>query len=387
MSGSATIEESARRSHAIAFRGVTANIKTVGNDPPDPAAPLQALNIHLALGFPWFAFDLLFTQIGGHTQKKRQVARQVAYDREGKCMRHRAAAVGHTFFFLPELFAFELLWCCSLEAIMALSRTCHYSRDLIKVFFAKNQRVLLDAFIGGDNIKIFYDVLQSSSSGIAGSFASGLLTPPYSEALTTNLNLFTPRGNLFIWNDLLAHIGLVALDEQPGIDRRYAHTTQNHIVFRAKTEDFTISVTESKDNSLFTPLVGATTTLNTTLCTAAKYYSLYANLLSQRRALEGWFPTPVLKAVAIGKRRYRSSFSTSGWQRPCGIHCPILWRHVRGLDGVGIFTWGGRGNEHDDFSSVGVPVTDTDVKWRLGDTCSNSACPWRHGNYYASTSQ
>ncbi|KAJ7699762.1 hypothetical protein B0H16DRAFT_1749283 [Mycena metata] len=328
-------------------------------------------------------------KMGGHRQKQIKVARQTAYDREGKRMRSRAAAVANRFFSIPELFMYQLLLHCSLGAVMNLITDggflCqgHYARNLVKDFFAINQRSLLKPFVGDSDLVDFYKVLESSSSAIAGSFASGLLTPPYSLSMTQDLNIFTPRGQLFIWRDFLDHIDLVASQKQPGVDRRYLHTTHNHIVYHAKTKDFTITITESKDNSLFTPLIGATTTLNTTICTAAKFYSLYGGLLSQRRALEGWFPTPVRKAVAIGKRRYRSSFSTASWQRPCGIHCPVLWRHVRGLDGVGIFTWGGYDKQHGDFSEAGIPFSDTDMKWRLGDSCSNVNCPWRHGNYFA----
>ncbi|KAJ7028043.1 hypothetical protein C8F04DRAFT_1266439 [Mycena alexandri] len=321
--------------------------------------------------------------MGGKSQKKRQCIRNAAYEREGRRLRHRAAVVANRFYCIPEMFGRELLPHCTLETVMVLSLISHYARNLIRAFFLANQRTLLEPFVEETNLNAFYDVLESSLSGMAGSFASSLLTPPYYTALTTDLNIFTPYGNLFIWRDFFDRLALVPVKKQTGVDRRYFHTTSNHIVYHAKTADFTISITESNDNSLFTPLIGATTTLNTTLCTAARFYSLYASLLSQRRALEAWFPTPVRKAVAIGKRRYRSSFSTASWERPCGIHCPILWRHIRGLEKVGIFTWGGYKGQHGDFSEVGIPFSDTDLKWRLGDTCSNENCPWRHGNYFA----
>ncbi|KAJ7017934.1 hypothetical protein C8F04DRAFT_1199715 [Mycena alexandri] len=321
--------------------------------------------------------------MGGQSQKKREVARQSVYDREGRRLRSRAAAAANRFLVIPEMFECELLPHCSLESVMVLARSSHYTRYHVKSFFCLNQQCLLKAFVGEDKVDTFHQVLNSSGSGMAGSFSTSLLTPPYGLALTTDLNIFTIRGNLFIWRDFLDSIHVTALDNQRGIDCRYLHTTANHIVYHAKTKNFTISVTESKDNSLFTLLIGATTTLNTTIITSAKIYALYASLLSQRRALEGWFPTPVKKAVAIGKRRYRSSFSTASWDRPCGINCPILWRHIRGLRKVGVFNWGGNQNQYDDFSEVGIPFSDNNLKWRLGDTCSNAACPFRRGNYFA----
>lgn len=132
-----------------------------------------------------------------------------------------------------------------------------------------------------------------------------------------------------------------------------------------------------------TPLIGATTTLSTNLATCANIYSLYTSLLTQRRALEGWFPTPVRKAVAMGRRGYRSSFSTASWQGPCGWACPVLWRNVRGLNGVGTFQWGGNKGQFPDNSLAGIPYTNNDMKWRLGDRCTNKHCPWFRGDYFS----
>ncbi|KAJ7026059.1 hypothetical protein C8F04DRAFT_1268530 [Mycena alexandri] len=284
-----------------------------------------------------------FSRWAARVKRNASVFATLPTNVKGDAFATRAAVVANRFYCIPEMFGRELLPHCTLETVMVLSLISHYARNLIRAFFLANQRTLLEPFVEETNLNAFYDVLESSLSGMAGSFASSLLTPATSLTVSRSY---------------------------PSKNRRVS-------------TDFTISITESNDNSLFTPLIGATTTLNTTLCTAARFYSLYASLLSQRRALEAWFPTPVRKAVAIGKRRYRSSFSTASWERPCGIHCPILWRHIRGLEKVGIFTWGGYKGQHGDFSEVGIPFSDTDLKWRLGDTCSNENCPWRHGNYFA----
>ncbi|KAJ7779998.1 hypothetical protein B0H16DRAFT_1711222 [Mycena metata] len=63
------------------------------------------------------------TKMGGHRQKRNKVARQTVYDREGKRMRSRAAAVANHFFSIPELFMYQLLLHCSLGAVMVLART------------------------------------------------------------------------------------------------------------------------------------------------------------------------------------------------------------------------------------------------------------------------
>ncbi|KAJ7020409.1 hypothetical protein C8F04DRAFT_1275125 [Mycena alexandri] len=337
-----------------------------------------------------YLVDILSSEImGGQAQKKRKAIKQTAYDRKGKRMRvlyERTTASAHTFSMIPELFL-ELLCRCDLSTVMALAKLSRYGRDLVKSFYASNQRLMLAQFVGEADLALFYQVLETALSGMGGSFTSGLLTPPYNTTVTNNLNVLVPRGNMFMWRDFFDSINLGEHMDQPGVDRKFMHTTFSHVVYCAKTEGFTISLSESHDNSILTPLIGATTTLNTTLCTAAGFYSLYPGLLNQRRALEGWFPTPVRKAVAIGKRGYRSSFSTTSWQRPCGLACPVLWRQVRGLHDVGIFNWGGCNNQHSDSTDVGVPFHDTALKWRLGDVCTNVNCPSHRGNYFSVLSQ
>jgi hypothetical protein len=145
----------------------------------------------------------------------------------------------------------------------------------------------------------------------------------------------------------------------------------------------TIQVSESRNGSVITPLVGATSTYSMNIATCSDIYSMYTWLVRNGRALEAWFPTPIAKAVAMDRRRIRSSFSTSSWDAPCGWSCPILWRSIRGMKGMGAFRWGGNENQHrDTVSTVGVPDTDNDIKWRLGDTCNNKHCALRKGHYF-----
>ena len=117
------------------------------------------------------------------------------------------------------------------------------------------------------------------------------------------------------------------------------------------------------------------------MATASKIYSLYASHVGQLRSLEAWHPTPVQKAVTLGRRGIRNSFSTASWVKPCGLSCPVRWRHVRGLSGVGVFHWGGYELQHSDGSTVGVAYSDADKTWLLGDICTNEKCFWKGCTY------
>ncbi|KAJ7018094.1 hypothetical protein C8F04DRAFT_1278205 [Mycena alexandri] len=317
--------------------------------------------------------------------KKRKSPPNPPPPSSGKRLRSKAGVVpqaARTFFFIREMFLMELLGQCDLLTIIALSHTVQYARDLVKAFFACNLRILVAFFVGDDNVDTFYTVLNASLSAIAGSVVSSVLSFPYRhDWRPDNLNIVVPKHHLFMWHSFLTSIGLSSLEKQPGVDRRYAHRTTSHVEYHSKTTECIIRLSESLDVSVLTPLIGATTTFSTNLATSSDFYCLYPYLLRNLRALEAWFPTPVRKAVAMGRRGIRSSFSTASWPTACGINCPLHWRYVRGLEGVGIFRWGGFHNEQGDNTDAGIPHTDNDLKWRLGDTCTNKHCRSRRGNY------
>ncbi|KAJ6537006.1 hypothetical protein B0H19DRAFT_1182357, partial [Mycena capillaripes] len=76
-------------------------------------------------------------------------------------------------------------------------------------------------------------------------------------------------------------------------------------------------------------------------------------------------------------RGFRLNTSNMAWSESCGWNCPVIWRHVQGLRGVGLFCWGGFARDMKDNGYNGVPHTElAPMKWRLGDTCKNSHCPW-----------
>ncbi|KAJ7844554.1 hypothetical protein B0H13DRAFT_2364147 [Mycena leptocephala] len=329
----------------------------------------------------------LLRKMAGKTQKKRKRARKASYEREGRRLRRRLAhntVLANEFFHIPEMLLEELLPHCDLDVMFAISKTGKYARNIVKCFVAGNLRVLVEHFVSNEHVDAFYAVLETSLSAMAGSVVTSVLTPPYRQGwIPMNLNIILPRGHMFMWREFLEGIGLSRVKDQSGVDRKFHHTTYDHIIYNSKAPDYTIDLTESRDCSLMTPLIGATTTLSTNLATCANIYSLYTSLLTKRRALEGWFPTPVRKAVAMGRRGYRSSFSTASWQGPCGWACPVLWRNVRGLNGVGTFQWGGNTGQFPDNSLAGIPYTNNDMKWRLGDSCTNKHCPWFRANYFS----
>ncbi|KAJ7643146.1 hypothetical protein DFH06DRAFT_1333929 [Mycena polygramma] len=349
--------------------------------------------------------------MGGKSQKKRRLARKASYERTARqaALRHaRATAKAYAWFNIPEMLQDELLPHCDLLSLLSISKMNRYARDIVQDFTAANLRYLVGQFIHKDDIPKFFDLLHNTCSGVAGSVVTAILTAPYRHEpglyqphtkgtgvrrppiwILKNLNVLMPQGTMPAWRSFFDDRGLNLAPNQLGVDRKYRHTTADHVVYQCRTSlraaGLTIQLSESRDDSVLTPLVGATTTFSTNLLTSANIYALYGDLLAQRRALEGWFPTEVPKATVINRRRYKSSFSTGSWGAPCGLSCPVLWRQVRDLSGVGIFHYGGvHKTKIPDNSKEGIPYTDTDLKWRLGDTCANKHCPWYRANYFSS---
>ncbi|KAJ7677867.1 hypothetical protein DFH06DRAFT_1316663 [Mycena polygramma] len=354
--------------------------------------------------FPFTFFAAL--SMGGKTQKKRKLARKISYKREGKriSLRYiRSTVQANRFFYMPEMLGTEVLQHCDLATLMALAKTGSYGRELVKRFVDGNVSHLVKDFVGKDELKNFFRVLDDALSAVAGSVVTASLTPPYRHNApdavlenpatgvlmprrwkVTRLTVVMPRGYMPNWRGYLDGINLSPAAEQPGVDLRFAHTVVDYVVYNGVSEGFSIGLVESCDESVMTPVIGGTTTFDGNFATSANVYSLYTGLLNQRRALESWFPTPVPKAVAMAQRRFKSSFSTGSWGGPCGWSCPILWRQVRGMAGVGVFQWGGHKNRFKDGSEAGIPYTDNDMKWRLGDTCTNKHCPMYGANYFTS---
>ncbi|KAJ6460674.1 hypothetical protein C8R47DRAFT_1226174 [Mycena vitilis] len=293
----------------------------------------------------------------------------------------------HEFFHIPEMLVMELFFHCTLVTLFSIAKTGEYGRDLVKAFFATNLRLLVAVFLTDTHIDAFFDLLESSLGAIGGSTVAGLLSAPYRHGWTpSNLNIFLPRGILFTWRSWLESLGLRETPPRLGVGRKFQRTSRNHVVYTSFLPGHTIMLTESKDNSVLTILMSATSTWCTNIATCSDFFVLYSKLTNENRALEGWFPTNVRQAVKIDDRGIRNSISTASWQMPCGFHCPILWREIRGFEGVGVFRWGGASNQHaDGVSTVGIPAVNDSMTWRLGDACANENCDEDRANYYTVT--
>ncbi|KAJ6467319.1 hypothetical protein C8R45DRAFT_1171755 [Mycena sanguinolenta] len=300
----------------------------------------------------------------GKSHKKRRNLRKT----QNEHYRSRvAAAHTHTALFLAchEIILYHFLEACTLSTLIALSHTSVNFRIMVKTLLRSRLRAVVQSFFGSANIESFFTLLEATDSAIGGSTIARVLTPPPSgvdDWLPSNINIFVPIGATSAWASYFAQLRLARIPvKQPNIPLQYAAVTSSHANYESYLHGHPILLTESIDECVITPVVASSTTIG---------------LFNLRRAHRAWYSPSVEKCIKLQDRGYRHSVSTRQWGRECGWNCPVLWRRIQGLKGVGIFCWGGLRNENLDNGYTGLPFTDVSMKWRLGEVCSNPFCRW-----------
>ncbi|KAK6984014.1 hypothetical protein R3P38DRAFT_3333233 [Favolaschia claudopus] len=288
-----------------------------------------------------------------------------------------ASKSSDSFFALSELVLFHLLEACALSTVIALSHTSSYFRSLVKALFRARITAVLEHFLGHVNTSTFFALLQDTDSAIGGSTVARVLAPPVTESwMPTNLNMYVPKGKVQKWEDFMELVAYSRAEKQPGVDRRYAYATTSHTVFESGYSGLQITISESVDDCTISPAVASSTTLTMAVITGSTIVAMYPSLISQRRAHNAWESPTVAHCIQLQNRGFKHGSSTTMWTRKCGWNCPVLWRRVQSLRGVGLFCWGGPDNVFPDNGSEGIPFTDASMQWRLGDVCMNGKCPW-----------
>ncbi|KAJ7809625.1 hypothetical protein B0H14DRAFT_3481269 [Mycena olivaceomarginata] len=107
---------------------------------------------------------------------------------------------------------------CTLSSLIALSHTSAFFRTMVKTLYRIRLIAVVEPFIGHENIKTFFDVLEASNSAIGGSAIPRMLTPPLREDedwMPSNLNIYIPLGGMRAWEVFFAAIRLELSSQQP----------------------------------------------------------------------------------------------------------------------------------------------------------------------------
>ncbi|KAJ7885303.1 hypothetical protein B0H14DRAFT_2563944 [Mycena olivaceomarginata] len=138
---------------------------------------------------------------------------------------------------------------------------------MVKTLYRIRLIAVVEPFIGHENIKTFFDVLEASNSAIGGSAIPRMLTPPLREDedwMPSNLNIYIPLGGMRAWEVFFAAIRLELSSQQPGIARPHKFVTNGFVQYESRLPGHPIILSESIDACVITPAVAASTTLGRT---------------------------------------------------------------------------------------------------------------------------
>ncbi|KAK6967140.1 hypothetical protein R3P38DRAFT_2589382 [Favolaschia claudopus] len=280
----------------------------------------------------------------------------------------------YAFFSLSEVVLYHFLEACSLSTLIALSHTSAYFRTLVKSLFRIRLTQIMEHFITHTNLASFFTLLHETDSAIGGSTVARVLTG--GNWMPSNLNLYVRNGGVPKWEEYLNTVLYFRCEKQPEVDRGCLYATSSHTAFESAITGHVIMISESVDESIITPAVSSSNTLAMSVITSSTIVAMYPTLMNKRQAFDSWDRPTVAHCITLQKRGFKHSASTTSWTRRCEWNCPVLWRRVQNLRGVGMFCWGGLNNNFPDNGREGIPFSDVSLKWRLSDVCLNEYCPW-----------
>jgi hypothetical protein len=140
-------------------------------------------------------------------------------------------------------------------------------------------------------------------------------------------------------------------------------------------QDRPITFMETTGPSVFAGVIStAETTTHARIILPDWVWVWYPRMAVARRAVDT-FDGPGIEVCHSMERRFdKRSIDTKSWRVLCSIQCGVLLRHVSRDTSVGQFCLGSDGKAMD------PAYIDTKVAWRLGDFCTNSACPYYRGS-------
>ncbi|KAJ6612464.1 hypothetical protein B0H10DRAFT_2436949 [Mycena sp. CBHHK59/15] len=163
----------------------------------------------------------------GHNHKKMKAQRKAKRKRMDRQYNLRSTA-SHIdtskFLACNELILYHMMDVCTLSTLIALSHTSQLFRELVKTLYRIRLVAMIRLFVGHDNIKTFFDVLEATESAIAGSTLAYVLAPPIDDVeewVPSNLNIYTPLGQVGPWEEFFARLQFPTCTHQPGISRAY----------------------------------------------------------------------------------------------------------------------------------------------------------------------
>ncbi|KAJ7881493.1 hypothetical protein B0H14DRAFT_3760377 [Mycena olivaceomarginata] len=153
--------------------------------------------------------------------------------------------------------------------------------------FDPDVRQAIPIAFNSKNIKIFFEVLESTGSAITGSAVPRVLAPPIGDVeewFPNNFNVYPPLGHIAPWEAFFSWIGLPPCAIQPGISAPYATVTKSHLECESRVPNRRILLSESINSCVLTPATASATTMGISW-TSTALSNLGGVQLSQRASI------------------------------------------------------------------------------------------------------
>ncbi|KAF9455508.1 hypothetical protein BDZ94DRAFT_1179774 [Collybia nuda] len=274
---------------------------------------------------------------------------------------------------------------CSWLSLISLSHVNCAGRNRVRHMVSKCISHALQPFITtSEHRDALFTKLDILHGGITGSIVWAMMNPQ--TILSRNdqlrdLNILTPRDTLEQWR---AFLSTIDYSQELSTDTRYPFLETSDITqhfhrdaILSSPKGLTITVTQSRTDTVIPVLISATITSQMNLLTSSHIFCAYPTLAATNRSISTFFPPSGKTMIRVWDCLMRFSYSTCSWMIPCGSACPAIWRYSYGLGGFGEFAWGGFYNERDIKGNMGdsTILRSSHFKWRIGDFCWNAYCP------------
>ncbi|RDB28622.1 hypothetical protein Hypma_015887 [Hypsizygus marmoreus] len=271
-------------------------------------------------------------------------------------------------------------------------------RRFVQIEISARVAYALRPFISNSVRGTFFNLMDITRSVVYGIVPWTVIsTPPQirRRSRTYNVEIAVPHGRMDDWRKFL---GIIGYKEHksisvPGflgqvIDIQYTFVQETR-------SEYSITVSQSMTSSVLPIILSSHTTCQMNILSSSHLFCFYPNLTMEYKALASFQNLSRAQIPYIYRRLVSFTSTTEFFGYPCGEVCPAIWRHTRGLQGVGVIRWNeGKGftsnNQHRMLAEFIKNIDRVDYepydalteyqnstfKWRTGSHCLNPKCEY-----------
>ncbi|KAJ7599489.1 hypothetical protein C8J56DRAFT_1040373 [Mycena floridula] len=279
----------------------------------------------------------------------------------------------------------ELISQGSFQNVMKLAKTRQLIRFAVQRFIRVRIQTLLQPFIHDSSQASFLETVAQLGGCIVSNLPTAIMSfeMPHSYQLL-NLHVVIAKGKV---QDIVRFLTYTVLQDDPN----------QHVFTRSKKPDATrgafksvhylesdnlhISIFEANHADILRSILTFTNTGQFNILTINELVCFYPRLLRDHIILDA--KTRSTSGPRSRKRITPTGLSGSGFRfaalsrdigNSCGPECPILWRDVTHLKGIGAFNWLGLDKGRETEYALSKHLAGNSLSWRLNSACYNELC-------------